>query len=143
MAAGLEAELPQGWGLLWDTSSRGLHGTRAALLCTQALLCFSPDVGQPGTEIFNMPAITGAGNSHCLYCASFHTKLTAVQSRKIGCLEHLRFSFCNNAKRGIAEAAASLPSVTPCCCVQCDSSESFAEGEEESEPCSVEGQCRS
>lgn len=24
--------------------------------------CLPPDIGQPGTEIFNMPAITGAGN---------------------------------------------------------------------------------
>lgn len=37
-----------------------------AALRTEELLCFSPDVGQPGTEIFNMPAITGAGNSRAV-----------------------------------------------------------------------------
>lgn len=44
----------------------GLGQPACAALCTEELLCFSPDVGQPGTEIFNMPAITGAGNSRAV-----------------------------------------------------------------------------
>lgn len=64
------------------------HYPAWAALCTEELLCFSADVGQPGTEIFNMPAITGAGNSPHT-CTSFPTGLTAMQSRRLGRSKHL------------------------------------------------------
>lgn len=88
-----------------------------AALRTEELLCFSPDVGQPGTEIFNMPAITGAGNSPLyLYRTSSPTGLTATESRRLGRFKHLLFSFCRKTKRSSCwEAEGSGHTVTPCC----------------------------
>lgn len=86
-------------------------------LRTEELLCFSPDVGQPGTEIFNMPAITGAGNSPIdLYHTSFPAGLTAMESRRLGRFKHVLFPFCHKTKpKSCWEAEASGHTVTPCC----------------------------
>lgn len=65
-------------------------GTAGTALHTEELLCLSPDVGQPGTEIFNMPAITGAGNFPIFqYQTSFPAGLLATESRRLGGFETL------------------------------------------------------
>lgn len=116
--AAVGSAMTERWESCHDCHGRSsLPLTCLCSLHTQELLCFSPDVGQPGTEIFNMPAITGAGNSPHT-CTSFPTGLTAMASRRLHRFKHLLFLFslkteCNSCW----EAEASGHTITPCCWV--------------------------
>lgn len=89
------------------------HQPARAARCTEELLCFCPDVGQPGTEIFNMPAITGAGNSPTYTCTIPHP-LQGSQPRRAGVVVDLSISFLTFAIRLIVAVAGRLkPRDTP------------------------------